>query len=118
VMLPQVGQGALAVECRTDDAECRERLHAIDDTRAHAAVGAERAYLAHLGGGCDLPCGAYATLDGPEVVIDALLAAPDGHVVLRARARDASPVAAGTRVATELLERGGRSLLDDGDGPA
>ncbi len=122
VMLPQVGQGALAVECRTDDAETRERLHAIDDTRAHAAVGAERAYLAHLGGGCDLPCGAYATLDGAAVVIEALLAAPDGHVVLRASARDASPVTAGTRVATELLERGGRSLLDDfdfdGDGPA
>jgi hypothetical protein len=51
------------------------------------------------------------------VVIEALLAAPDGHVVLRASARDASPVTAGTRVATELLERGGRSLLD-GDGPA
>jgi hydroxymethylbilane synthase len=116
VMLPQVGQGALAVECRTDDAETRERLQVIDDTRAHAAVGAERAYLAHLGGGCELPCGALATLDGVEVVIDALLASPDGHVVLRTSTRDASPVAAGTRVATELLERGGRALLDDGDG--
>jgi hydroxymethylbilane synthase len=115
MMLPQVGQGALAVECRTDDAETRERLQAIDDTPAHAAVGAERAYLAHLGGGCDLPCGAYATLDGTVVVIEALLAAPDGHVVLRANARDASPVTAGTRVATELLARGGRSLLDDDD---
>ena len=69
--------------------------HAIDDTRAHAAVGAERAFLAELGGGCDLPCGAYATLDGTAVVIEALLAAPDGHVVLRASARDASPVTAG-----------------------
>ncbi len=49
VMLPQVGQGALAVECRTDDAETRERLAAIDDTRAHAAVGAERAFLARAG---------------------------------------------------------------------
>ena len=67
-MLPQVGQGALAVECRADDAETLERLHAIDDTRAHAAVGAERAFLAELGGGCDLPCGAYATLDGTTVV--------------------------------------------------
>jgi hydroxymethylbilane synthase len=116
VMVPQVGQGALAVECRTDDAETRARLAAIDDTRAHAAVGAERAFLAQLGGGCDLPCGAYATLDGNEVVVDALLASADGHVVLRASARDVSPVAAGTRVATELLERGGRSLLEDGDG--
>ena len=115
VMLPQVGQGALAVECRTDDTETRERLTAIDDTRAHAAVGAERAFLAHLGGGCDLPCGALATLDGPEIVGEALLAAGDGHVVLRATTRDASPNAAGTRAATELLDRGGRSLLDDED---
>jgi hydroxymethylbilane synthase len=116
VMLPQVGQGALAVECRTDDAEALERLAAIDDTRAHAAVGAERAYLAQLGGGCDLPCGALATLDGHDVVVEALLAAADGHVVLRATARDASPVAAGTRVASELLDHGGRSLLDAPDG--
>jgi hydroxymethylbilane synthase len=113
VMLPQVGQGALAVECRTDDAETRERLAAIDDMPAHAAVGAERAFLAHLGGGCDLPCGALATIDGTEIVVEALLAAADGHVVLRATARDVSPLAAGNRVATELLERGGRSLLDD-----
>jgi hydroxymethylbilane synthase len=118
VMLPQVGQGALAVECRTNDAETRERLHAIDDTRLHAAVGAERAYLAQLGGGCDLPCGALATLDGSEVVVEALLASLDGRVLLRATARDASPVEAGTRAAIDLLERGGRSLLDDGDGAA
>ena len=92
VMLPQVGQGALAVECRTDDTETRASASPrIDDTRAHAAVGAERAYLAQLGGGCDLPCGALATLDGAEVVVEALLASADGHVVLRATARDTEP---------------------------
>ncbi len=112
-MLPQVGQGALAVECRTDDARTRERLAAIDDTRAHAAVGAERAFLAQLGGGCDLPVGALATVDGGEIVVEALLASTDGHVVLRASARAASPVTAGVDVATDLLARGGRSLLDD-----
>jgi hydroxymethylbilane synthase len=113
VMLPQVGQGALAVECRTDDTGTRARLTAIDDAHAHAAVGAERAYLAQLGGGCDLPCGALATVTGGEVSIEALLAAADGHVVLRATARAASPVDAGVQVATDLLARGGRSLLDD-----
>ncbi len=113
VMLPQVGQGALAVECRTDDDETRERLTAIDDLPAHAAVGAERAFLAQLGGGCDLPVGALATIDDGEIVVEALLASPDGHVVLRATARNSSPMAAGNAVATDLLERGGRSLLDD-----
>jgi hydroxymethylbilane synthase len=119
VMLPQVGQGALAVECRTDDGEARARLAAIDDTRAHAAVGAERAFLAQLGGGCDLPCGALATVEGNEVVVEALLAAADGHVVVRATARAGSPVDAGVQVAAALLARGGRSLLDPevGDAP-
>jgi hydroxymethylbilane synthase len=113
VVLPQVGQGALAVECRTDDDHTRARVVAIDDARVHAAVDAERAYLAELGGGCDLPCGALAHLDGDDVVIEALLAATDGHVVLRATARDADPVVAGRAVAAELMDHGGRSLLED-----
>jgi hydroxymethylbilane synthase len=112
VMLPQVGQGALAVECRADDAETLTRVLAIDDARAHRAVDAERAYLAELGGGCDLPCGALAVVDGDDVVIDALLAALDGHVVLRTTARDRDPVAAGRAVAAELMAHGGRSLVE------
>jgi len=120
VMLPQVGQGALAVECRTDDDETCARLAAIDDARAHAAVDAERAYLAQLGGGCDLPCGALATVEGNEVIVEALLAAADGHVVIRATSRAVNPVDAGIQVAAALLARGGRSLLDPeaGDAPA
>jgi hydroxymethylbilane synthase len=112
VVLPQVGQGALAVECRVDDADTLGRVAAIDDARVHTAVDAERAYLAELGGGCDLPCGALATLDGDDVTIEVLLAAPDGHVVLRATARDADPVVAGRAAAAELMDHGGRSLLE------
>ena len=113
VMLPQVGQGALAVECRSDDADTLARVTAIDDARVHVAVDAERAYLAELGGGCDLPCGALASLDGDTITVEALLAAVDGHVVLRASARDTDPVAAGRAAAAELMARGGRSLLED-----
>ena len=76
-MLPMVGQGALAVECRADDAPRRERLAAIDDADAHTAVRAERAFLAELGGGCSLPCAAYATVDGDHVI--------DRRVARRAR---------------------------------
>ena len=112
VLLPQVGQGALAIECRSDDDETLARVVAIDDARVHSAVDAERAYLAELGGGCDLPCGALATVGDGVVVVEALLAALDGHVVLRATARDANPVVAGRAVAAELMEHGGRSLLD------
>jgi|SRR5829696_3277389 len=117
VLLPQVGQGALAVECRTDDDDTLARVVAIDDRQVHAAVDAERAYLAELGSGCDLPCGALAQhvqgRDGDEIAIEALLAATDGHVVLRATARAADPVVAGRAVAAELMDRGGRSLLEN-----
>ena len=66
VMVPQVGQGALAVECRRDDMTTRSLLEAIDDPVAGPLVGAERAYLAALGGGCTLPVGAHAEwADGP-----------------------------------------------------
>jgi hydroxymethylbilane synthase len=113
VLLPQVAQGALAVECRADDSYVRSRLATIDRAEVRAPVEAERAFLAALGGGCDLPCGAYATLDGGDVVIDALLATVDGHISLRARERGTDPVAVGTAVASQLLDRdGGRALLD------
>ena len=61
VFVPQVAQGALAVECRADDDAALETLAGIDNAEAHACVRAERAYLAELGGGCEAPVGAYAT---------------------------------------------------------
>src|SRR5205807_6839498 len=82
-MIPAVGQGALAVECREDAAATRDRLGAIDHAATHVAVDAERAFLREVGGGCDLPVGAYATVAGDGAVsLRALLASLDGHVVL------------------------------------
>jgi hydroxymethylbilane synthase len=115
VLLPQAAQGALAVECRTDDAKARARLAEIDDRAAHLAVRAERAYLAELGGGCSLPCGALATVDEQtgEVVLDALLAALDGHIVLRTRVAGTDPMEVGAAAARDLLDaKGGREVLD------
>ncbi|HZJ27422.1 MAG TPA: hydroxymethylbilane synthase [Acidimicrobiia bacterium] len=114
-MLPQVGQGALAVECRADDAEVRDRLAAVDDAPTRAAVEAERAYLAELGSGCDLPIGALAHwFPDDTVTLHALLASVDGHIVLRATITDSDPVAAGRAAAEQLLHRdGGASLLAD-----
>ena len=113
VLLPQAAQGALGVECRADDARAVARLAAIDDPVAHAAVRAERAYLAELGGGCTLPCGALARVEGDEVVLDALLAAPDGHIVLRTRVAGTDAVAVGTEAARDLLDgKGGRAVLE------
>ncbi len=114
VLLPQVAQGALAVECRDDDPHTRERLDAIDDGVVHRAVDAERAFLAALGGGCDLPCGALAKA-GPDgvIVLDALLASLDGHIVLRTRVAGDDPRDVGLTAATDLLDaKGGRELLE------
>lgn len=112
VMLPQVGQGAIAVECREDDTRVRELLAAATDVDAHTAVAAERAFLAELGGGCDLPCGALARTTSTGVEIEVLLASLDGHTVLRARADGADPTTVGREAARALLDdHGGRALL-------
>jgi hydroxymethylbilane synthase len=115
VMLPQAAQGALAVECRADDEKAHAALAAIDDRTAHLEVRAERAYLAELGGGCSLPCGALARADdgSGQVVIEALLAATDGHVLLRTRVAGTDPAEVGAAAARDLLDgKGGRDLLD------
>jgi hydroxymethylbilane synthase len=117
VLLPQAAQGALGVECRADDVDTARRLAAIDDHRAHREVGAERAFLAELGGGCSLPCGALAraeTEDG-ELVLDALLASLDGNIVLRTRVVGSDAVEVGAEAARDLLDaKGGRDLLEIG----
>jgi len=114
VVLPQVGQGALAVECRADDGETRARLTAIDSSGAHRVLDAERAFLAELGGGCNLPSGAYAQRDGEGVVLEAMLASLDGRVVLRVTGGGDDPVRLGRELARRLLdEHGGRALLEE-----
>jgi hydroxymethylbilane synthase len=114
VMMPQVGQGALAVECRDGDDRARAALAAIDDPATARAVTAERAFLAGLSGGCDLPCGALATTDGDGLVLEGVVASPDGRTVLRGARSGHDPAALGRELVTMLLERGGRDIL----GPA
>jgi hydroxymethylbilane synthase len=76
-MVPQVGQGALAVECRRDDDAIRRRLEGIESAVDRGFVDLERAFLAELGGGCDLPVGAHARLDADgRVELHAFLAGP------------------------------------------
>jgi hydroxymethylbilane synthase len=115
LMLPMVGQGALAVECRADDDTTRAHLAAIDDGAAHRALDAERGFLAELGGGCTMPCGAYAaeTSDG-AICVEALLAAVDGSRVLRTTHSNADGVAAGRAAAGHILDDlGGAELLTE-----
>jgi len=113
-LLPQVGQGALAVECRHDDAATRAALARIDDASARRAVVTERAFLEALGGGCDLPCAALAHHEGDEIVVEGLLASLDGRIVVRSAARGSDPRETGTEAARILLdEHGGARVLED-----
>jgi len=112
-MLPQVGQGALAVECRWEDEALRSLLVRADDADAHEAVRAERAFLGALGGGCTLPVAALARRHDGGLRMEAMVASADGHVLLRAAKRGQDAEALGTALATELLDgAGGRAFLD------
>jgi hydroxymethylbilane synthase len=115
VMVPQVGQGALAVECRVDDADTLAALAAIEHGPSRRAVDAERAWLAEVGGGCDLPVGAHATVDaGGRITLTAMIATSDGRVMLRDTDAGDDPVELGRRLARHLLgDAGGSSLLAD-----
>lgn len=114
-MVPQVGQGALAVECRDDDEATRTLLAAIEHGPSRRAVEAERGYLASLGGGCELPTGAYAIVDGDGALwLRAVLATLDGRQVLRDEVRagpGADPAGTGRALGERLLSTGGGSAL-------
>lgn len=118
VLVPQVAQGALAIECRADDTVTIEALTEIEHAPSRRVVDAERAFLSELGGDCDLPAGAYAVLtgDGPtaEIELVGMLASLDGRVMIRERRTAADPDALGRSIARHLLDdAGGTDLLTD-----
>ena len=115
VMLPQAGQGAIAVQCRTEDTSVRALLGAIDDEGSHRAVRAERAMLAAVGGSCTVPVAAWARggAGGPgHLRLDGLLASADGHQVVRAAREGDDPEALGSALARVLLSEEGGSGIE------
>lgn len=114
VMLPQVAQGALAIECRADDTETIAALQAIQDPATRRLVDAERAFLDELGGDCDLPAGAHAVAAGDQIELTGMLSSLDGRVLIRERRFGDDGDALGRAVARFLLDdSGGRDLLAD-----
>jgi hydroxymethylbilane synthase len=114
LLLPQAGQGAIAVQCRTDDAPTRRLLAAIDDEASHRAVRAERAVLVGLGGSCTVPVGAWA-LQGEgtaELLVHGLVASGDGRTVIRMSRRGHDPEQVGAALARALLIDGGGWGID------
>ncbi len=113
ISLPAIGQGALGLEGRVDDSFVRDLVQSLDHEPTRTAVTAERALLDRLQGGCQVPIGAHATIDGGTLVLDALVASVDGRKVIRDRvqgpASDAQEL--GRTLAEQLLARGGDAIL-------
>lgn len=113
ICLPAVGQGALAIELRGNDSQMAQIAARIDEPVHRWAIEAERAFLGRVGGGCHLPVGAMAAIDGDDMMLEAVIAMPDGTQVIRGSCRgDArSARALGRALAEELLARGGADVL-------
>ncbi|WP_226535318.1 hydroxymethylbilane synthase [Fictibacillus halophilus] len=111
--LPAVGQGSLAIECRSDDDEVKELLATLNDSYTFQTVLAERAFLDTLEGGCQVPIAAYATLTNDEVTLTGLVADPSGKKVLKEMKTGKDPHQVGVALAQELKESGAKKILDD-----
>ena len=111
-MCPAAGQGALAIETRIDDIETVEALKFLDHPPTRDAVECERAALNALGGGCQVPIGAFAQTTGDGLTLRAVVASPDGSRVIRERRSGSNPKKLGADLGSLLLSRGAREILE------
>jgi hydroxymethylbilane synthase len=114
VMCPAAGQGALAVETRDDGGDAWRACQSLNEAATRDAVTAERAVLASLGGGCQVPIGAYARVDATMLELQAVVVSPDGVSVIRDHSRgpaaDAEEI--GRELGARLMAAGGREILE------
>jgi hydroxymethylbilane synthase len=114
ISLPAAGQGAIGIEARSADADTLRVLVSLEDPETRAAVTAERSALAGLGGGCQVPIGAWGRMGNGKLLLDVAVLSPDG--TQRLVEKDAGSVgeadAIGRRVAQKLRERGATALLE------
>ncbi|HWC16902.1 MAG TPA: hydroxymethylbilane synthase [Terriglobales bacterium] len=109
---PAAGQGALAIETRADDLGTAAALKFLDHGPTRNAIACERATLNGLGGGCQVPIGAYAQVQGRELLLQAVVASPDGRELIREQRSGSDPQKLGIEVARELLARGAQHILE------
>ncbi len=114
IMCPAVGQGSLAIETRDDGGPAHLACLKLNHPPTNAAITAERAVLGALGGGCQVPVGAYAVVSGDTLSIQAVVSSPDGKTLIRRSGSgpvgDAATI--GARIGGELLENGAREILE------
>ena len=112
MMCPAAGQGALAIEIRAGDSAVRQALSFLDDPGARSETKCERALLSALGGGCQVPIGSNARWEQERIHLVAVVAAPDGKLVIRKSGKGRNAMELGTAVADELLREGASEILD------
>lgn len=115
IMLPAVGQGAVAIEIRSDDERTAKVVSKLNHQPTRTSITAERAFLRRLEGGCQVPIGAHATLEADDVTLEGMVGSLDGTVVFRKRISGKAENAEflGTKLADELIVLGARELLDN-----
>jgi len=112
ICVPAVGQGALAIESRADDAELQAIVSKINDPLTARTVQAERTFLHLLEGGCQVPIGGYAHLEGEDVALSAFVGTPDGKTLLKETVRAKDPAEAGKLAAERLIEQGAKQIVE------
>lgn len=111
-MCPAAGQGALGIETRADDLPTIMALAFLDHAPSRAAVECERAALNALGGGCQVPIGALAQASGAQLMLQAIVASPDGQELIRESGEGQDPHELGERIGHALLARGAHRILE------
>jgi len=113
--LPAIGQGAVGIECRVDDAFINDLLSKLDHKETSVCVTAERACLKKLEGGCQVPIAAYAQLQNGTVVISGLVGSLDGKTLIKEtiEGKPEDAVSLGTTLAEKLLAKGAKEILDE-----
>ncbi|MBR0261027.1 MAG: hydroxymethylbilane synthase [Selenomonadaceae bacterium] len=114
-IIPAAGQGALAIETRADDEKIFSLVQVLNDEETCAAVKVEREFLTEVGGSCQIPVGVFATIDGGQIKVRALIASIDGQKIVKT-----SEIATlekidglGKKIAAKLLDSGGREILNE-----
>jgi hydroxymethylbilane synthase len=114
IMLPAVGQGALAIQCREDDKEIRSLVTQINHQPSHESIQAERAFARRLGADCQTPVAAYARYESGHIVIEGMVAAPNGRILVRSRltSQNEKPEFLGEQLASRLLSQGAQKIME------
>ena len=115
ILLPAMGQGAVGIETRKNDVDNQILLADMDDEQTHSALDAERALVSQLEGGCNVPIGSFATLNGDQITLRGLVASLDGKTMYKKELTDlkTNAVALGRRMGDELIEMGAGRIMQE-----